>query len=29
MIEEPTPDQAKILKVFGYKVQKGVLQSIW
>jgi transposase len=28
MIEEPTPDQAKILKVFGYKVQKGVLQNI-
>lgn len=28
MIEEPTPDQAKILKVFGYKVQKGVLQTI-
>jgi transposase len=28
MIEEPTPDQAEILKVFGYKVQKGVLQTI-
>jgi hypothetical protein len=28
MIEEPTSDQAKILKVFGYKVQKGVLQTI-
>jgi len=28
MIEEPTPDQARILKVFGYKVQKGVLQTI-
>ena len=28
MIEEPDPDQAKILKVFGYKVQSGVLQAL-
>jgi transposase len=28
MIEEPTPDQAGILKAFGYKVAKGVLQKI-
>jgi transposase len=28
MIEEPDPDQARILKAFGYKVQSGVLQSL-
>ena len=28
MIEEPTPEQAGILKAFGYKVTKGLLQKI-
>jgi transposase len=28
MIEEPTPEQAAIMKVFGYEVIKGVLQKI-
>jgi hypothetical protein len=28
MIEEPSPDQAKILYAFGYEVKKGVLQKV-
>jgi transposase len=28
IIEEPSPDQAKILHAFGYEVKKGVLQKV-
>lgn len=28
MIEEPTPDQARVLAAFGYEVERGVLQKI-
>jgi type I restriction-modification system DNA methylase subunit len=28
MIEEPRPDQARILAAFGYEVERGVLQKI-
>lgn len=28
MIEEPDPDQAKILQAFGYKIKEGVLQRL-
>jgi transposase len=28
MIEEPSPDQARVLAVFGYEVERGVLQKI-
>jgi len=29
IIEEPTPLQAEILSVFGYKIKGGVLQKIF
>jgi hypothetical protein len=28
MIEEPSPEQAKIMAAFGYEVTRGVLQKI-
>jgi transposase len=28
MVEEPTPDQARVLAAFGYEVERGVLQKI-
>jgi predicted NAD/FAD-binding protein len=28
ILEEPSPEQAKILHAFGYEVKKGVLQKV-
>ena len=28
MLEEPTKSQGKILKTFGYEIEKGVLQNL-
>jgi predicted NAD/FAD-binding protein len=28
LIEEPSPEQARILAAFGYQVARGVLQTI-